>query len=196
MREFYLRGGPGIELYDTQHADMSRTPVAGDVAFYRRFARRTGGPILELACGTGRVAIPLAEDGFEVTGVDLSPHMLAIARAKSNRVLWKRGSMERFSLRRKFKFILIPFRAFQHLMTLRAQRRCLECARLHLGPGGRFVIDIFDPKLEFCLPERATSPPRLSSVVHPRTGRRWEIAVVDRVNDPLTQILRETWVWT
>ena len=57
-------------------------PIAGDAAFYEQLARGTGGPVLEVACGTGRIALVLAERGFEVTGVDVSDGMLAIAQRK------------------------------------------------------------------------------------------------------------------
>src|ERR1051325_7194132 len=110
---------------------LTGSAVEGDREFYRRMARRTGGPILELGAGTGRIALPLAADGHAVTALDLSPHMLAIARAKAALVLpdrrprFVRGTMERFAFPRRFRLVIIPFRAFQHLLTPEAQRRCL-----------------------------------------------------------------------
>ncbi len=190
MKEMYLGRGPAVELYDVLHADVPA--IKGDVNFYRRHARKTGGPILELACGTGRVAIPLARDGHEVVGLDLSPHMLAIARGKTSDVTWARGDMERFALRRKFRLILIPFRSFARLLTPEAQRRCLECVRRHLAPGGRFIVNIFDPKLEFCLPKPVPFPRR--PPVRDSTGRTWRVTA-ERRNDPVAQVLHEVWTW-
>ncbi len=194
MREHYIHGGPSVDLYDVRMTS-ELAPIRGDVAYYLKHARATGGPVLELACGTGRVSIPLAEAGFDVTGLDLSPHMLKIARSKSSAVSWVRGDMERFDLRRKFRLIVIPFRAFQHLMTPDAQRRCLARVRAHLARGGRFIVNLFDPRLEYCLPEGHRAPQKRPRVRDPRTGRWWTVQVTDRRNDPLTQVLRETWTW-
>lgn len=191
MKEMFLARGPAVELYDLLHEDVPA--IRGDVDFYRRQARRTGGPVLELACGTGRVAIPLARDGHDVVGLDLSPHMLSIARAKPGDVTWVRGDMERFDLRRKFRLILIPFRSFQRLLTPESQRRCLACVRRHLAPRGRLIVNLFDPKLEFCLPKPVPFPER-PPVRDPRTGRTWRLSV-ERRNYPLVQVMREVWTW-
>jgi len=78
----YQDGGPSVEFYDLRERGGAGTILAGDVEFYVAQARKTGGPVLDLACGTGRVAFPLAQAGFAVTGVDSSPGMIAIARAK------------------------------------------------------------------------------------------------------------------
>lgn len=199
MRLHYRDGGPSIELYDLVHANDRGTVFEGDVAFYLRQARRTGGPILELGCGTGRVALPLAQAGFEVTGLDLSPHMLRRARAKAKdigRANLVRGTMERFDLKRKFRLILIPFRAFQHLLTPAAQRRCLECIRRHLAPSGRFIAHLFDPLLQYCLPEGGGERKTRDTVVHPVTRHRFEVVIRNRRNDPLRQVFTEDWHWT
>lgn len=191
-----------MELYDLQHADDRGKVFEGDVAFYLRQARRTGGPILELGCGTGRVTIPLARKGFAVTGLDLSPHMLRIARQKVAaiptrlNIRFVHGSMERFDLKQRFRLILIPFRAFQHLLTPDTQRRCLECVRRHLAPDGRFITHLFDPRLEYCLPKAQEARMVRNSVIHPATGHRFDVVIRDRKNDPLTQTFRETWLWT
>jgi SAM-dependent methyltransferase len=128
-----------------------------DLAFYLGLAQDAAGPVLELACGTGRVLLPLARAGHQVTGLDLSPHMLAEARRKlaaepsevRARVSLIDGTMCRFDLPRRFALILIPFRAFQALLTREEQRGCLECCRDHLQPEGRLVIDVFNPRLDF-----------------------------------------------
>lgn len=194
MRRDYFTGGPAVELYDAIHLDA---PVLnGDVAFYLRQARQTGGPILELGCGTGRVSVPLQQAGFEVVGLDLSPRMLAIARAKAPEVRWVRGAMERFDLGRRFRLILIPFRAFQHLLEVDDQRRCLASARRHLARRGRLVIHLFDPRLDLCVPEPPLGPTLGARARDPRTGHRWEARVESRSNDPVRQTFRETWLWT
>ena len=80
--QFYEKAGSlFVEAYDAFYSS-SGPQIAGDVAFYEGIAREVGGPILELACGTGRIALPLAQVGLHVTGVDRSEAMLTIARRK------------------------------------------------------------------------------------------------------------------
>ncbi len=189
------------EVYDRLYrSTLPGSSVEGDLAFYCALARRTGGPVLELGCGTGRVAFPLAAAGCAVTGLDVSPQMLRVARAKAallppaRRPVFLRGDMTRFALRKRFQLALIPFRAFQHLLTWEAQRRCLECVRRHLVPGGRLVVDLFDPRLEMLVP---------GAIAGARSRRefadaRGRLTVLARrtANDPVRQILRESWEFT
>lgn len=119
-------------------------------------ARAAGGSVLELGCGTGRTLIPCARAGATITGLDLSPGMLEhcgmlLEREPEDirsRVSLVQGDMADFHLGRKFRLITTPFRPFQHLTTVEEQLGALACAREHLEPGGRFVLDIFDPDLE------------------------------------------------
>jgi SAM-dependent methyltransferase len=202
VKEIFLGGGLSVRLYDRMYSGEIRlSSVAGDVDFYVRQARITGGPVLELGAGTGRVAIPLANAGFAVTGLDLSPHMLRIAKRKvaalppRGRIQFVRGDMRRFSLGRQFRLILIPFRAFQHLLTVEAQKLCLGCVRRHLAPGGRFIVDLFDPRLDLCHPggRRAWT---LRCGRDEVTGHTYRVRNLKRTNDPLRQLLREVWVYT
>ncbi len=119
-------------------------------------ARRTGGPVLELGCGTGRVLIPIAESEIEIVGLDSSPQMLSVCREKllneskdvQSKVLdLVQGDMRAFELSRKFSLVTIPFRPFQHLLTVADQMSCLENIRKHLLAGGKLVLDIFNPSL-------------------------------------------------
>jgi SAM-dependent methyltransferase len=193
--------GPSVDFYDHRGHGGPGSPVEGDVAFYLRHARRARGPILELACGTGRVAFPLAAAGLDVTGLDASVAMLRVARRKLRadprpNLRFLRGDMRRFALPRRFALVLIPFRAFQHLLTVRDQRACLACVRRHLRPGGRLIIDLFDPRLEFLLPDAPSAPVTRPALRDEETGQDVTIAVIERRNDPLTQTFAETWRWT
>ena len=140
------------EVYDFQESESART---ADVPLWLALAEEAGGPVLELACGTARVTIPLARAGREVTGLDMSPNMLAIARRKLEqegpdvraRISLVEGDMRDFSLDQEFPLIIIPFSAFQVLLEREDQRRCLECCARHLKAGGRLAIDVFHPKL-------------------------------------------------
>src|SRR4029450_6069466 len=101
----------------------------GDVAFFVEAAKNAGGSMLEVGCGTGRVLISVARAGVEIVGLDLSQHMLAVCRRKlelespAGKPRWQlvSGDMRDFDLRRAFSLITLPFRPFQHLITIEEQ---------------------------------------------------------------------------
>jgi ubiquinone/menaquinone biosynthesis C-methylase UbiE len=140
--------GPLARSYDALYGVM-RDP-SGDAAFYRGLAEESGGPVLELGCGTGRVLLPIAALGIPCVGVDASPAMLTALRAKRpppNLELIE-GRMESVDLgERRFRLVTCPFRAFQHLLDVPSQLAALANVRRHLAPGAAFVFDVFDPKL-------------------------------------------------
>lgn len=127
-----------------------------DVRFYVETALESGGPVLEVGCGTGRVLIPTARAGLDIVGVDRSPEMLAQCRQQLGeepsdvqaRVQLVEADMRRFDLGRHFALATIPFRPFQHLLTVEDQLSCLATIRRHLVPGGRLVLDVFNPSLD------------------------------------------------
>jgi SAM-dependent methyltransferase len=129
--------------------------IRPDVRFYVDMAREGGGPVLELGCGTGRVLIPTARTGIDIVGFDASEHMLQRCRSRLQaeppavraRVRLHRGDMRNFDLGRTFHLVTIPFRPFQHLLTVGEQLTCLAAIRRHLGPDGRLVFDVFNPSI-------------------------------------------------
>lgn len=135
------------ELYDAIPVYAHRN----DIEFYVAEARAVTGLVLELGCGTGRILIPAARAGAEITGLDLSEKMLERCRAKLaaepasviERVGLVHASMVNFSLGREFSLIMIPFRPFQHLLEVSDQLECLDAVRRHLAPGGRLIVDFF-----------------------------------------------------
>ena len=136
--------------YDGQYG-KDRDP-SGDRTFYLELARRTGGPILEVGCGTGRVLLPIAEEGFECVGLDASESMLEVARSKDlpADLRFLQGDARSFDLApQRFALIFSAFRAFQHLYTVDDQLAFLDRARDHLAPGGLLAFDVFDPNLEY-----------------------------------------------
>jgi SAM-dependent methyltransferase len=199
-QQFYTDGGLNVETYDARTAGFP-----GEIDWWVRYARATGGPVLELACGTGRITWPIGHAGVEIVGLDVGVGMLRTAEAKrerqsrevSERVRFVRGDMTDFSLGEKFALTIIPFRAFQALLTPAAQRSSLACIRRHLRPGGRLIIDVFDPRLDWLLPDR-TEPglPDRPNVKHPVSGNTVTVEVLTRANDPLSQTLRERWRFT
>lgn len=133
------------QLYDLSVAETA------DVDFFRQLARSAGGPVLELGCGTGRVAIPLAKDGHRVHGLDASRAMLDRARTKAQaagvELTLHLGDMRDFALPEPFGLILVPANTF---LILEAEDRpaCLARIREHLDRDGRFVLDVFQPDPE------------------------------------------------
>jgi SAM-dependent methyltransferase len=135
-------------IYDAIYADRD------DAGFWQAMVAAAGaGPILELGCGTGRVLLPLARAGFEITGLDLSPQMLERCRAKleaeppevRERVRLLAADMTSFDAGRRFAAILSPFAGFQQLLTVEQQLACLDHCRSHLLPHGRLVLDVPNP---------------------------------------------------
>src|SRR5204863_1931340 len=118
--------------------DLDLEGVEDDVDMYREFASRQGDSVLELGCGTGRVAVPLAEAGLKVTGVDLSAGMLAVARKRAGKLplTCLEGDMRSVRLRRKFETVLIPFGSLQHMATPDEVAEALATAAHHLARGG------------------------------------------------------------
>jgi SAM-dependent methyltransferase len=202
MREIF-HGGLAVEWYDRMYAGkLPGTSVAGDVDFYLAAARRARGPVLELGSGTGRIALPLGRAGIQLTGLDVSSAMIRIARRKAEAlfpmipVRFVRGDMTRFNLGRKYSLTLIPFRAFQHVLDPERQRACLTCVHRHLKPGGRLIVDLFDPRMAALDPDRPRLIWRRQTVKDPLTGRTMTIVCASRNLDPIAQVMREIWEFT
>lgn len=125
-------------LYALVHAGSP-----GDLAFYERFCEE-GQTVLELGVGTGRIARALAGRGFEVTGVDIDPGMLAEARAHPHeRVTLLEGDMCSLSLDRTFDRVILPFTGLYCLDDDEALDRCFDTVRRHLAPDGLFAFDVY-----------------------------------------------------
>jgi ubiquinone/menaquinone biosynthesis C-methylase UbiE len=136
-------------IYDDWSAHMT-----DDVQFYVELARETEGPLVELAVGNGRVAIPVArETGRHVLGLDASQAMLDQARAKADAagvdLELRQGDMRELELDEPAGLIYIPFRSLLHLPTWADRRRVFERVQASLRPGGRFAWNafVFDPRL-------------------------------------------------
>jgi SAM-dependent methyltransferase len=136
-------------FYDLDYAGMD-----ADLLMIQHLAASCDGPILELACGTGRILEPLAAKGYQVTGVDVSPAMLALARQKlgaaglAASVDLVEQDMRELELDQTFALIFAVSSSFQHLLTLDDQLEALARIRRHLKPGGLFLVDLFNPDLD------------------------------------------------
>ena len=172
---------------DSSYYDNYTFGLTGDVKFYVEEAQRSPGRVLELACGTGRVTIPLALAGIDVVGIDLSEPMLDIAREKlaelgedvRNRVQLVHGDMRSFFVDtpdgEKFSLAMIPYRSFCHILTPEDQSRVLARMCDHLADDGRLIINIFDPKLDWILEDSSfpeSSLRKHHEFTNPATGNR------------------------
>ena len=140
--------GQLVSEHEVQFYDIDVPDWPGEIDFYRAMAievKNQGGSILEVGCGTGRVALQLAREEIPVVGLDLSPAMLGVARQKSqglSNVRWVEGDMQAFELGEHFDLILIPGHSFQFMLTPTDQVACLECIHRHLATDGKLVIHV------------------------------------------------------
>jgi SAM-dependent methyltransferase len=145
-----------MTLYDRIAAiyDPWSRSVTEDVGFYVEQALAAGGPVVELAAGTGRIAVPIAQAGVPVIGVDSSPAMLARAREAAaaagvaELVDLRLGDLRAPPVPERVPLVLCPFRSLLHLETEEEKLRALAAARALLEPEGRFVFDVFAPSRE------------------------------------------------
>ena len=132
------------ELYDPWSAS-----VVEDVAFYLEEARRSGGPVVELGVGTGRIAVPIAADGIRVIGVDSSRGMLDVCARRAAlagvELDLRVGDLRQPPIAECVPLVICPFRSLLHMHTDEDRRSVLAAAHELLLPGGLFVFDVFTP---------------------------------------------------
>lgn len=193
------------ELYDllfpdagraTQYIDdkTRRDRLVASQRFYLEEARKSGGRVLELACGSGRMTIPLAQAGVDIIGLDLSASMLDAARAKASaarvNVQFVQGDMRSFELKQKFSAIFIAGNSLLHLLDIGDLQHCFARVRRHLAPGGRLLFDVNNPDVHKLARDSARRHPVLC-VVDPKLG---EITVEEIPEyDAAAQTCHVTW---
>jgi len=172
------------ELYDLvlSHFD-------DDLRFWFEEARRGGGPVLDVACGTGRVMLSLLDHGVDVDGVDLSGPMLERLRAKATSkgmaVRAALADMRDFTMPRRYARVFITFNGFAHCETVEDQLRCLRCCREHLEPGGALVVHMSYPAASYWV-EPESERVLEAEVAHPASGH--PVRMYDtRTKDPVAQ---------
>ena len=140
------------KYYDRAYAAMNLV----DAPFYVDLAKESGGPVLEIGCGTGRVLLATARAGIEIHGLDNSAPMFSVLRekiARENAAVQKNitlhaGDMRDFRLNRTFSLVTIPFRPMQHMFTVADQISALKSAAAHVAEGGMLAFDVFYPRFE------------------------------------------------
>jgi ubiquinone/menaquinone biosynthesis C-methylase UbiE len=163
------------DVYDHQFAGLDQ-----DLDFYIDEAQRAQPPVLELACGTGRVTLAIAQAGVPIVGVDSSEGMLHRAQDKADKlgsvpVSWIQADMRDFCLEERFGLVIIPARSFLHLLDAADQVQALANIREHLVPGGRLILNLFVPDLQM-IAEHSTSTKQmlkfLNEFEEPDSGAR------------------------
>src|SRR5688572_27643036 len=141
-------GVPSV-FADGEWYDVMAGTLSYGLDFYVALAREAKGPVLDIACGTGRILLPCLQAGVDIEGLDLFEPMLRTLRAKGAALglspRLHQADMSDFSLPRRFGLVMIPFNAFIHNMTQETQIRCLRLCREHLLPGGSLTFDTFFP---------------------------------------------------
>ncbi len=132
--------------------DLEWRNYTADLDFWTRQACKYGGPVLDLACGTGRVALHLARAGYRVAGIDASESLLREARRKCLRqklaVQWLDRDIRGFELGIRFPLVILPFNSISSLIEAKDLEACFACVKRHLSAQGKFVIDCINPRLE------------------------------------------------
>ena len=166
-------------------------------AHYLALAQASGGSVLELACGTGSMLIPIASSGIPSTGLDFSEHMLTEARRKleeaGTHAKLLEGNMAAFDLGEQFDLIFIASNSLLHLHETRDLLSCMRCVRRHLRDGGRFAFDVFNPNVQILVTKDGVRRERQRFLDPDRGEVRWE---TEGRYDPVAQVTREMWYFS
>ena len=189
IEEYYL---------DARQYDAENDDYVLDIPFYVERAKRAGGPVLEIACGTGRVTLPIAREGIEVVGLDVAPAMLARLRGKAAREGLRISLIEAdcrdFALGREFPLIICPFSAMQHLYDHPSLESFLERIQTHLEADGLFLFDVFNPNVEI-LSSGGGARARIFTYTDPESGAAVFVEETTDYDDA-AQVLHITWYST
>jgi|ERR1700690_68056 len=166
------------KLYDFVVPDWK-----GEVDFYRELMAHSSlvknHGVLEIACGTGRITLRLAKDGINITGLDLSPEMLEVARQKSvsmANINWVLGDMRTFDIGKKFGCVIMPGHSFLFMATPDDQVRCLEQIKKHLVNDGMVILHLDNQDISWhadLIGKRERANEVGGILTHPATGERF-----------------------
>ena len=171
LTDFYRLMAP---LYDADYAGI----LEDGIGFYVDLARESGGPVLEMGCGTGRILLPTARAGIPITGMEISPDMLDVLRRAAasepdevrQRVALVEGDMRSDGAPGRFSLVTAPFRVAAHLLERADQRAWLRNVKRHLLPGGLLCFDVFQFNPQYLVQEN--KPPVVIDRTEPETGCR------------------------
>ena len=182
-------------LYDRMYPQSSGP--GSKAQFYLDLAAATGGPVLELGCGTASLLLPIAERGIACEGVDLSSEMLALARAKFEAsgvpTSLHLGDMTEFDLHERFGLVFVASNSLTHLHAAGDIANCFQAVRRHLTPGGRFAFDVFNPSVQVLAGADGLRREKQRFAV----PERGEIRVdVEERYDAASQVMRGIWYFS
>lgn len=180
------------EFRDPETYDLECDEVDEELPLIEEWARKAGGPLLDVACGTGRTALRLVARGYQVTGVDITPEMVALGREKAAAqgvsVEWVVADVRAFHLQRRFRCAYMVGNAFQFFLTRADQESLLARVREHLRPGGYFLFETRNPS-----PRKLNEPYRSEPQTYMTPdGGQLVITYDPPVYDPMTQIQHHT----
>lgn len=186
-------------VYDHLPAAKARR----DVAFHVKLAHESGGEVLEIAAGSGRIAIPTARAGIAITALDLSNYMLAalrdsLARESEEvraRVNIVEADMRKFDLAAHFKLITIPFYSFQHLTEADDQLACLRTCHRHLTDDGKLVINVTNPSLPRILNDKSFEEVQPEPEFNLPDGRSVIRKIRDTKKDLVNQVITSEFIY-
>ena len=170
-----------IQMYSNPiFYDLCTKNKKDDIPFYLHWAKHCKGKVLEIACGTGRIAEPLINSGYNYTGLDLSPTFIYQSQKKYSKGNFICGDMRNFSLDLQFDLIIFPFNSFLHLLIEKDMRSCLKSIKKHLSRDGLFVLDIFIPDPEFLYRDPKKKYKEMT-IDHPIEGKYtiWQVSQFD-----------------
>lgn len=185
------------ELYaNADWYDQLTKDFSTDLPLYRRLADETSGPILELACGTGRIALDLAACGCTVTGLDISPAMLQKARQKQSQtaqnIEWVLSDMRAFNLNRIYRLVILGFNSICHVHDRPGLEGLFRSVLNHMDDESRFVIAMFVPDFTFL----CRNPDHRFPVGRKNHFETGDVMVFEtNTYDPATQINHITWYY-
>jgi SAM-dependent methyltransferase len=180
-----------LEVYeDAEFYDVEFRTRTLEIPFYRKHASLSGGPVLEVACGTGRLTLPIARDGVDVSGLDVSRPMLERARQKSAseglNVEWYEQDCRKMRLPRSYALIFSATNAMQHLLDVDSACAFLRSAREALKPNGILILDVFHP--DFRKLARPYTERYLHKTIESPDGRLIRVETASEYH-PATQVL-------
>ena len=190
MVDFEIRDHYGDgDWYDAEYVH-----IGGDIPYYTQVAQESQGPILELACGTGRLSLPMAKTGAQVHGIDIARTMIERAKQKrgllsaqvAERLSFDVGDMRTLRVEERYGAVVLAFNTLMHMLEDDDLLAALKTAKLHLLPRGLFYFDIHTP-----FPELLNRDPKQrhdpQQMIDPHTGARFLVTDNNDYN-PRTQI--------
>lgn len=184
----------GDLIYDANIYDGMNTNLA-DLQFYKRWLpKNKEARILELCCGTGRLTLPIAKDGYDISGVDYTSSMIEQAKRKASEegleVNFIEADIRTLNLKEKYDLIFIPFNSIHHLYKNEDLFKAFKVVKNHLKEGGLFLLDCFNPNIRFIV--ESEKEQKEIALYTTKDGREVMIKEAMRFEN-ITQINRIEW---